>query len=225
MSKSLLITLATARRKPMPLNIGANGSVSPYVKFNAKADKWFAKGENGDVEIARPTFIADLPNIATGWLRFLEGQAPERVMDNSLDRAAPNPGNGFKRGFVLAVYSQNFFGGLAGLSSASIHMGNAMREIYSTFEAESGSHPGQVPVIACTGSEPMKDRYGTNYRPKLEIVKWVDRPAELPDQSPVEPSEVWQGAPVATAQPQAVHVPPPQSAARATTDPLIEAEF
>jgi hypothetical protein len=209
----------------MPLNIGATGSIKPYVKFNAKADKWFAKGETGDVEIGRPTFIADLPNITTGWLRFLEGQAPERVMDNSLDRAAPSPGSGFKRGFVLAVYSQKFFGGFAELSSASIHMGNAIREVYSAFETERGSHPGQVPVIACTGSEPMKDRYGTNYRPKLEIVKWVDRPAELPDQSPVNSSEVWQGAPVATAQPQAVHVPPPQPAARATTDPLMEAEF
>jgi hypothetical protein len=209
----------------MPLNIGANGSVSPYVKFNAKADKWFAKGETGDVEIARPTFIADLPNIRTGWLRFLEGQAPERMMDSSLDRAAPSPGNGFKRGFVLAVYSQNFFGGLAELSSASIHMGNAVREAYAAFEAERGSHPGQVPVIACTGSEPMKDRYGTNYRPKLEIVKWVDRPAELPDQSPVEPSEVWQGTPAASVRPQAMHVPPSQPAVRITTDPLMEAEF
>jgi hypothetical protein len=25
------------------LNIGASGSIKPYVKFNAKADKWFAK--------------------------------------------------------------------------------------------------------------------------------------------------------------------------------------
>ena len=52
------------------LNIGATGSIKPYVKFNAKADKWFAKGETGDLEIGRPTFVADLANIATGWLRF-----------------------------------------------------------------------------------------------------------------------------------------------------------
>jgi hypothetical protein len=209
----------------MPLNIGATGSIKPYVKFNAKADKWFAKGETGDIEIGRPTFIADLANIVTGWLRFLEGQAPERVMDPALDRAAPSPGNGFKRGFVLAVYSQNFFGGMAELSSASIHMGNAIREVYSDFEAQRGSHPGQVPVIACTGSEPMKDRYGTNYRPKFEIVKWVDRPAELPDQSPVDASELWQGPPTTSARTQAMHVPPPHPAARAATDPLMEAEF
>jgi hypothetical protein len=209
----------------MPLNIGATGSIKPYVKFNAKADKWFAKGESGDVEIVRPIFIADLENIVTGWLRFLEGQAPERVMDPALDRAAPSPGNGFKRGFVLAVYSQKFLGGVAELSSASIHMGNAIREVYSDFEAQRGSHPGQVPVIACTGSEPMKDRYGTNYRPKLEIVKWVDRPAELPDQSPVDPSELWQGQATTTARTQAVHASPPQPAVRTSTDSLMEAEF
>jgi hypothetical protein len=209
----------------MPLNIGANGSIKPYVKFNAKADKWFAKGETGDLEISRPTFIADLANIVTGWLRFREGQAPERVIDPSHDQAAPCPGEGFKRGFVLAVYSQNFFGGFAELSSASIHMGNAIREAYSAFEAQRGSHPGQVPVIACTGSEPMKDRYGTNYRPKLEIVKWVDRPAELTNQSPVDPSELWQGPPVTTVRTQAVHAPPPQPAPRASSDHLMEAEF
>ena len=209
----------------MPLNIGAIGSATPYVKYNSKADKWFARGETGDVEIAPPTFIADLPNITTGWLRFVEGQAPERVMDPSLDRVAPCPGNGFKRGFVLAVYSQNFFGGVAELSSASIHVGDAIRELYSEFEAQRDSHPGQVPVIACTGSEPMKDRHGTNYRPTLELLKWADRPPELPDQCPVDPSEMWQGPAAATTRTQAVHGQPAQPAVRPTTDPLAEAEF
>jgi hypothetical protein len=101
-------------------------------------------------------------------------------------------------------------------------MGNALRELYAHFERERASHPGQVPVIACTGSESMKDRYGVNYKPTLELVKWVDRPAELPDASPVEPSEVWQGASVATARPQAMHVPPPQPA---PADDLAHAEF
>lgn len=159
----------------MPLNIGASGSMKPYAKYNSKSDKWFAKGPDGDVEIQRPTFLADFKNIATGWLCFREGQAPERVMDPSLEHAAPSPGTDFKRGFVIAVFSQKFFGGIAELSSASIHMGNELREIYQQFEEQSGSYPGQIPVIECTGSEPMKDKYGTNYRPKLQIVKWVDQ--------------------------------------------------
>lgn len=211
----------------MPLNIGANGTVKPYTKYNAKADKWFVKSDDGDVEIARPTFVADLANIATGWLRFREGEAPERVIDPSLDRAAPSPGEGFKRGFVLAIYSKKFFGGAVELSSASIHMGNAIREVYAAYEETRKDHPGQLPVIACTGSEPMKDRYGVNYRPKLAIVKWVDRPAALADESPVDPSEVWRGE--AEAKPRAAHVPPPQPApaspAQSAPADLETAEF
>ena len=67
------------------LNIGGSGIAKPFVKFNAKADKWFVRSpEGGDQEIARPTFLLDLKNIRTGWLRFREGQAPER-------RARPHP--------------------------------------------------------------------------------------------------------------------------------------
>lgn len=207
----------------MPLNIGASGSIRSYAKYNSKADKWFTRGDDGDVEIDRPTFIADLPNIRTGWLRFREGQAPERMIDPSLDRVAPSPGEGFKRGFVVMAYSQKFFGGAVELASASIHMGNAVRDVYQTFEDQHGSHPGQLPVIACLGSEAMKDKYGTNYRPRLELIKWVDRPAELPDESPVEAADVWQGAPASTAKPQAVHVPPPT--AKPAADPMLESEF
>jgi hypothetical protein len=207
----------------MPLNIGASGTIKPYAKYNSKADKWFARSDEGDVEIGRPTFVADFANICTGWMCLREGQPPEKVIDPSLDRVAPSPGEGFKRGFVLMVFSQNFFGGAVELASASIHMGNAMREVYQAYEEQQGHHPGQLPVIACTGSEPMKDKYGTNYKPKLEIVKWIDRPAELPDQSPVEATDVWQGETPATAKPKAVQVPPP--APKSAADPLLEAEF
>lgn len=208
----------------MTLNIGASGTIKPYAKYNSKADKWFAKGDGGDVEVARPTFVADFPNIATGWLRFREGQAPERVMDPSLDKAAPAQDEGFKRGFVVAVFSQKFFGGIAELSSASIHMCNAVREVYQTYTEQKDAHRGQLPVIVCTGSEAMKDKYGTNYKPKFEIAKWVDRPAELPDESPVDPKDVFKGEATSSPRPQqGTPVSPP--AAKPATDPLMETEF
>lgn len=200
----------------MALNIGGSGSIKPYVKFNSKSDKWFTRGVDGqDVEIGRPTFVADLANITTGWLRFQEGQAPERVMDPSLAQPAPSPGEGFKRGFAVLLYSPKYFGGVAEFSSASVHVSNAMRDVYAQFEAERGQHPAQVPVVLCTGSDTMKDRFGTNYKPNLRISQWVDRPADLPDRSPVEPSEVWQGqaAPAHTVRTPAQHVPPPKAAA------------
>lgn len=211
----------------MPLNIGASGSIKPYAKYNSKADKWFAKGENGDIEVPRPTFVADLANIATGWLMFREGQAPERVIDPALDHSAPSPGEGFKRGFVVAVFSPKFFGGMAELSSASIHFCNALREVYQKFEEQRGQYQGQLPVITCTGSEAMKDKYGTNYKPKLDITKWVDRPVDLPDTSPVDPQDVWKGT-IAASRPAPATVAAPPAAvasAQSVSNPLSEAEF
>lgn len=209
----------------MGLNIGGSGIIKPYVKYNAKADKWFVRGADGnDAEIPRPTFVIDFDNVATGWLRFREAQAPERVMDASLEQPAPSPGEGFKRGFVVATYSPKFFGGVAEFASASIHLSNAVKEIYTQWEAEKAGHSGQLPVVACTGSQPMKDKYGTNYRPTLQIVQWVDRPTDLPNESPVEPSEIWQkqaSAPATNRAPQ--HVGPP--AAKPTANPLTEPVF
>lgn len=209
----------------MGLNIGGSGIIKPYVKYNAKADKWFVRSpEGGDQEIARPTFLLDLKNIRTGWLRFREGQAPERVIDPSLDRAAPSPGEDFKRGFVVTAFSPKFFGGAVEFSSASIHLSNAVRELYAAFEEHGGKaeNRGKVPVVACSGSEPMKDKYGTNYRPRLEIVKWVDRPAELADESPVDDADLWKGSAPAPSKP-AQHVAPP--AAKPAADPLSEPLF
>ena len=209
----------------MPLNIGVSGSIKPYAKYNSKADKWFAKGPEGDLEIQRPTFLADLKNVATGWLCFREGQAPERVIDPSLDNSAPSPGQDFKRGFVLAVYSQKFFAGFAEMSSASIHFSNAVRELYQQYEDQQGSNPGLVPVVECTGSEAMKDKYGTNYRPKLQIIKWAERPTDLPDVSPVDKADVWKGGAAAPKPAPAASVAAPAPKAAAPANPLSEAEF
>lgn len=209
----------------MGLSIGGTGNGKPYVKYNAKADKWFARGAEGqDVEIERPTFVADFDNIATGWLLFREGQAPERVIDPAIDRPAPSPGEGFKRGFVVMTFSPKYFGGGAEFASGSIHLANAIKEVYAAYEAGKAANPGKLPVIACSGSQAMKDRYGTNYRPTLNIATWVERPAELPNASPVEASDIWQGAsaPVA-AKPTAQHVsaPAPKPAAAALEEALF----
>jgi hypothetical protein len=189
--------------------------------------QWFVRGDGGgDLEIARPTFLLDLANIRTGWLRFQEGQAPERLIDPALDRTAPTPGEGFKRGFVVMAFSSKFFGGAVEMASASIHVSNAIRDVYAVFEEQAGrtENRSKVPVIACTGADAMKDKYGTNYRPKLELTKWVDRPAEFPDASPVEESEVWKGNAAAASRPApAGHVPPP--VAKPAPQPVYETDF
>lgn len=209
----------------MGLNIGGTGNGKPYCKYNAKADKWFVRGGEGeDLEIQRPTFVIDFDNIATGWLRFREGEAPERVMDPSLEKAAPLPGDGFKRGFVVMAYSPKFFGGAVEFASASIHLANAIKEVHAQYEAEKGSNSGKLPVVACSGAQAMKDRHGTNYKPTLAIVSWVGRPAELINESPIAPAEIWQGSMAgSTPKTAAQHVPPP--AAKPAADPMSEALF
>jgi hypothetical protein len=210
------------------LKIGGTGASKPYVKYNAKADKWFVRGPDGkDAEISRPTFVVDFDNVATGWLRFREGMAPERVMDPNLDSAAPQPSAEFKRGFVVSAYSTKYLGGIAEFASASLHVANAIKDLYAQYETEKAQHPGELPVISCTGSEAKKDRFGTNYRPILQIVSWVARPADLPNRSPIDPSEMRQASAATTAVPapkaQAQHVPPP--AAKPVAEPLGETLF
>lgn len=167
----------------MALNITSTGGgdIKPYVKFNSKADKWFVKKEGAEEveEIARPTFVADFTNIKTGWFHYAEGQAPNIVLDPSLQTPAAKPSDLHKRGFQVDLYSKNTFGGVAVMTGASMHLCNAFNELYEAYEAGLADNKGKLPVVECAGSTPMKDKYGTNYKPTLKIVKWVDRPTEL----------------------------------------------
>jgi hypothetical protein len=175
--------------------------------------------------------VVDFDNIATGWMLFREGQAPERVMDPSIDQPAPSPGTEFKRGFLVMAYSPKFFVGAAEFAGTSVHLSNAIKDVYAQYDSERANHRGELPVVACSGSEPIKDRHGTNYRPTFKIVQWVERPADLPNRSPVDAADVWRGgnsaAPSAAKAP-AQHVPPPavaQAPKPAATNPLSEALF
>lgn len=215
----------------MPLQIGGSSSGKAFFKFNAKSDKWFFRGEAGEeTEIGRPSCVMDFDNIATGWFLFREGQAPERVMDPSTEQSAPSPGPDFKRGFIVATFSPKFFGGVAEFAGTSVHLSNAIKDVYAQYEADKANHRGMLPVVSCTGSEAMKDKFGTNYRPTFKIAQWVERPEELPNRSPVDAADVWRGGGASTTttpKPAAQHVPPPASkpAPAAAAETLGEAIF
>lgn len=177
----------------MALNLGGGGDFLPYVKFNGKADKWFVRGEvngaNADIEIARPTFVADFKTIQTGWFYLKSGAAPQIIYDPSLATPAPKPAETFvddkgkvrdcyKRGFKLNLFSQQSFGGegLVEFTGASMHVCAAINEVYAQYEKDAAANPGKMPVVACTGSAAQKDKHGTNYKPVFSILKWVDTP-------------------------------------------------
>jgi hypothetical protein len=196
---------ANAKRKTkMGLNITTqSGSFDPWVKFNGKSGRWYIKGADGEeVEVNPTSFVADFEGIKTGWLWFAAGLAPDRVWDKSIKEAAPKPSENHKRGFSLRLFSQNTFGGVVDLSSSSMHICNAINELYEAYEAGLAANPGMVPVVKYNGTSAMKDKHGTNYKPNFSIEKWVARPAAFESDAAPAP----QAAPAPVAAPVASSV-------------------
>ena len=193
------------------LNIGnTSGDFKDWVKYNAKAGRWYVKGEAGDVEVQNPVFVANFADIQTGWFYYSAGAAPERVMDVSLTEAAPKPDrtyedqNGktrdcFKRGFSLDLFSEKSFGGIVELSSTSAAMSGPINDLYTLYEGSKESKEGKLPVVAFVRADAVTGKHGTNYSPVFEIQKWVDRPDAFNDDV----------APVAAAE---TPTPPPPTA-------------
>lgn len=160
--------------------VQTQGNFDPYVKYNAKAGRWYTKNESGEeIEIQNPVFVADFDNIKTGWLLFMEGQGPSKVWDADLRTPAPKPDDKHKRGFSLRCFSKTSFGGVAELSSSSMHLCASINDLYVAYEADKAKNAGKLPVVKYTGATPMKDKMGTNYKPNFVIDKWVARPVEF----------------------------------------------
>lgn len=161
---------------------GGDGSFTPFVKYNAKAGRWYTKEDKQDAEefeVGNMTAIFDMDNIRTGWFLFAAGAAPAKTFDPSLSQASPKPGEGFKRGFELEVFSEKNLLGVREFSSTAGVVIEAMNHLYDTWEAGKAANPGKLPVVKCSGVQPVTNKHGTNYQPKLEIVSWVDRPDAL----------------------------------------------
>lgn len=170
----------------MPLNLSVgDGDFTPYLKYNAKAGRFYVKPEGAteEVEISNPLLAFDMANIRTGWLFYAEGSGPEKVWDPSLAVAAPKPPGPkkWKRGFEVMVYGNAEIPGTnkkLGLREFSSTAGNVIASIlrmYADYEAGLGQNPGAVPVYACTGVKPITGAYGVNYEPLFALKQWVAR--------------------------------------------------
>ena len=186
------------------------GDFIPYIKYNAKAGRFYTKRDEPDAEefeVTDMTAIFDLDNLQTGWFFFAAGQAPSKVMDPSLSEMSPSPGDGYKRGFQLNLYSEKNLLGAREFSSTAGSVIDAMNDLHTAWEADKSANPNKLPVVKSTGVVPITNKHGTNYKPKFEIVSWTDRPANLP--IPTSNSAA-SAPPVATAA--ATHTPPPTAA-------------
>jgi hypothetical protein len=204
----------------MPLNIAPRSSEDfvPYIKFDAKAGRWFTKneGESGDTEVKDMTAIFDLYNIKLGWLLFTEGGAPEALWDNGKIEPPPTPKH--KRGFCLNLFSPQKIGGLREFRSNANAAITAIKELYEQqFETAPECKRGLMPLVTCENVRPVKSKFGTNYEPIFKIVKWVPRPQAMPG------AQIGNGHDTATGTAaEEETVPPPNTARRPAEAPVDE---
>jgi len=190
-----------------------DGNFTPYLKYNAKAGRWYTKEDKQDgqeFEVTNMTAMFDLENIKTGWFLFAAGVAPAKTYDPSLAQAAAKPGDGFKRGFEVLAFSEKNLQGLREFSSTAGAVIEAMNSLYDAWESGKGANPGKVPVVKCASVSPITNKHGTNYAPKLEIVSWADRPKEMSGASTSAPAPAPTPSPAPA--PTSGHVGPPPAA-------------
>ena len=190
-------------------NPASGGEFTPFVKYNAKAGRWYTKKdepEAAEFEVTDMTAIFDMDNLQTGWFLFAAGTAPVKQMDPSLTEAAPSPGEGFKRGFQLNAYSEKNLLGTREFSSTAGSVIEAMNDLHDHWIAGRDENAGKVPVVKCVGVEAITNKHGTNYKPQFEIVSWVERPADMVVPAKAAPATQ---SPAPASDAPATHAPPP----------------
>lgn len=170
----------------MPLNLSVgDGDFTPFLKYNAKAGRFYARADGGaeEIEIINPILVFDLANIKTGWLFYTEGAGPEKVWDPSPTQAASKPRDQrkFKRGFEVMTYSNVIIPGttqklgLREFSSTAANVISAMLRMYADYEAGMAANSGAVPIFECKGVKPITGAYGVNYEPLFSLKGWIPR--------------------------------------------------
>ena len=169
----------------MPLNLSVNdGDFTPYIKYNAKAGRWYVKieGNANDVEVVNPRFAFDMANIKTGWLFYAEGTGPEKVWDPSNTEMADRPPGPrkFKRGFEVMVFGNDDIPGIGRLglrefSSTASNVIAPILDMHKEYEDGMAANPNKVPFFACTGVTAISGHYGTNFEPHFDLVGWIER--------------------------------------------------
>lgn len=205
---------------PETLDIGSGGGdFNPILKYNASSGRAYYKNKAGEVEIEKPTFVCDLYNVATGWAAFRSKEAPERVFDPEPGVRAAKSREDQKRCLMVMCYATESFDGIAEVCTTSMHMRNALNDLYGEFlEVAKEKQDGKLPIVKLAGVTAMEDHHGRNYKPIFEIVDWCDRPVDLPDAHPA-PDCIGSVANQNSAP--AAHVAPPPAAGANGSKPVF----
>lgn len=191
---------------------GGDGEFTVYVKYNAKAGRWYTKDDapnSAEFEVVNMTAVFDIPNLKTGWFLFQAGSAPDKAINAQLSAWGPKPSDAHKRGFQINLFSDKNLLGVREFASTAGSVIEAMNGLYDAYLAAPEAAQGKLPVVRCAGVLPVTGKHGVNYAPVLEIVAWVDRPAQLGEVTAKAMADPVAAAPVAGST---VHAPAPVQA-------------
>jgi hypothetical protein len=118
----------------------------------------------------------DLDSVQTGWLLIAAGMRDWQP-DEVLGAKSQSPGEGYKRGFVVTLYSKEM--GLVDWSANAYGPCKGFEKIYNEADKAAGDNAGKLPVIEYVNSTPEKVGKGNTRVPNFKLAGWVARPAGM----------------------------------------------
>jgi hypothetical protein len=150
-----------------------NGSGNSYIRFAPQANAW--TNRDGE-EIQLKKVVMDLDSVQTGWLMIGAG-VRDWQPDEVLGAKSQSPGEGYKRGFVVTLYSKEL--GLVDWSANAYGPCKGFEKIYNEADKAAGDNDGKLPVIEYVNSTAEKVGKGNTRVPNFKLVSWVARPAGM----------------------------------------------
>ena len=150
-----------------------NGSGNSYIRFAPQANAW--TNRDGE-EIQLKKVVMDLDSVQTGWLMIAAGMRDWQP-DETLGAKSQSPGEGYKRGFQVTLFSKEL--SLVDWSANSYGVCKGFEKIYNECEKAAGDNAGKLPVIEYINSTPEKVGKGNTRVPNFKLVSWVARPAGM----------------------------------------------
>lgn len=208
------------------------GGYNAILKYDARAGRMFrvdreqdASGQyaSDNVDVTSGfNAVMDLANVQVGWAAFRAGMAPDfRLAPLGAPMPARPEGKDEKTGKpiygqcfkIMLALGKSSGGGVRELASSARVVIGAIDALHTAYEAAPEAKAGKLPVVALKSTTPVVSGQGaqksTNYAPVFEIVKWVERPADLAPEAATEPVATTPAAKPAVA----AHIAPPQAAA------------
>jgi hypothetical protein len=150
-----------------------NGSGNSYIRFAPQANAWTNRDSE---EIQLKKVVMDLDSVQTGWLMIGAG-VRDWQPDETLGAKSQSPGEGYKRGFVVTLYSKEL--GLVDWSANAYGPCKGVEKIYSEAAKAAGISDGKLPVIEYVNSTAEKVGKGNTRVPNFKLAGWVARPAGM----------------------------------------------